>query len=105
MGGRIVHVNGAFTTTPNTPLHWVILQIRLERDGMYESLDGETPRFAETGNRPNPTRMGIYPFGCPVFVEDFAPAGKESARCNMFFNLGLILNPPGVLYKHNPKHG
>ena len=54
-----------------------------------KALDGETPRFAETGRRPDPERMGIYPFGRPVYVEDFAPAGKEGARCNLFFNLGL----------------
>ena len=54
-----------------------------------KALDGETPRFAETGRRPDPERMGKYPFGRPVYVEDFAPAGKEGARCNLLFNLGL----------------
>ena len=69
-----------------------------------KSLDGETPRFTETGRRPNPRRMGIYPFGCPVYVEDFSPAGKEGAGCNLFFNLGLSRELTSVYSLHSQKH-
>jgi hypothetical protein len=54
--------------------------------------------------RPNPERMGIFPFGCPVYVEDFAPAGKEGARCNLFFNLGLSRELTSMYSLHSEKH-
>ena len=69
-----------------------------------KSLGGETPRFAVTGRRPDLARMGIFPFGCPVYVEDFAPAGKEGARCSLFFNLGLSRELTSMYSLHSEMH-
>jgi len=35
--------------------------------------------------------------------EDLSPENKGKRPRG--FNLAGVLNPPGVLYKHNPKHG